>query len=304
MRVLFLGTPSFALPSLEALASRHGVVAVITQPDRPAGRGRRLTPPPVAVRARELGIPVLQPDRLRDVRAQVEALAPDLGVTVAYGKIIPRWLLDLPAHGCINLHPSLLPKYRGASPIQRAILHGDAVTGVTVIRQTAELDAGDILAQREVPILPDDTAGTLEARLAQVGARLLVEVVDAIGRGEARPAPQDPAAASYFGKLTKEDGRIDWTHPAAQIERHIRAMEPWPKAFTFRGGERVAIRRGRVVSDEGAPGCVLRLTEEGFVVGTGEGALEVVEVQPASGRRMSAADYARGHRLTVGEVLG
>lgn len=299
-----MGTPSFALPSLEALASRHGVVAVITQPDRPAGRGRRLTPPPVAVRARELGIPVLQPDRLRDVRAQVEALAPDLGVTVAYGKIIPRWLLDLPAHGCINLHPSLLPKYRGASPIQRAILHGDAVTGVTVIRQTAELDAGDILAQREVPILPDDTAGTLEARLAQVGARLLVEVVDAIGRGEARPAPQDPAAASYFGKLTKEDGRIDWTHPAAQIERHIRAMEPWPKAFTFRGGERVAIRRGRVVSDEGAPGCVLRLTEEGFVVGTGEGALEVVEVQPASGRRMSAADYARGHRLTVGEVLG
>jgi methionyl-tRNA formyltransferase len=299
-----LGTPAFALPSLEAIAQRHDVVAVVTQPDRPAGRGRKLTAPPLAVRARELGLVVLQPERLRNARAHIEALAPDLGVTVAYGKIIPGWMLDLPPYGCINLHPSLLPKYRGASPVQQAILHGDAVTGVTVIRQTDELDAGDILGQREVPLMPDDTAGTVEARLAHLGAELLVEILDTIRRGEERSTPQDPALASYFGKLAKEDGRIDWTRPAAQIERQVRAMDPWPGAFTFRGGERLGIWRGRVVNDDGVPGRVLRLTGDGFVVATGKGGLEVTDLQPASGRRMSGPAYAHGHRVVPGDVLG
>lgn len=304
MRILFLGTPAFALPSLEAIAKGHEVVGVVTQPDRPAGRGRKLTSPPVAVRARQLGLVVLQPERVRDARPQIEALAPDVGVTVAYGKIVPRWLLDLPPHGCINLHPSMLPKYRGASPVQQAILHGDAVTGVTVIRQTEELDAGDILGQREVPLMPDDTAGALEARLAELGAELLVEILDVIQRGEERPTPQDPALASYFGKLAKEDGSIDWTRPAAQIERQIRAMDPWPGAFTFRGGERVGIWKGRVVDSGGAPGRVLRLTGDGFVVAAGHGALEITDLQPASGRRMSGAAYAHGHRIVPGDVLG
>jgi methionyl-tRNA formyltransferase len=303
VKVLFLGTPAFALPSLAAIASRHDVVAVVTQPDRPAGRGRKMTPPAVAVRARELSIVVLQPEKLRDARAQIEALAPGVGVTAAYGKIVPRWLLDLPPHGCINLHPSLLPKYRGASPIQQAILHGDAATGVTAMRQTDELDAGDILAQRDVAIMPHDTAGTLEARLAYAGAELLVEVLDAIRRGDVRPTPQDHARASYFGKLKKEDGRIDWTKPAAYTDRQIRAMDPWPGAFTSRGGQRVGVWRARVVSDDGTPGRVLRLTGDGFVVATGDGGLEVTEVQPASGRRMSGAAYARGHRLMAGEVV-
>jgi methionyl-tRNA formyltransferase len=303
MRVLFLGTPAFALPSLEAIAQRHDVVAVITQPDRPAGRGRKLSAPPVAVRAREMGIAVLQPARLRDVRSQIEALAPDVGVTVAYGKIVPRWLLDLPPHGCVNLHPSLLPIYRGASPIQQAILRGDTVTGVTVMRQTEELDAGEILAQREVAVLPDDTTGALEARLARIGSELLVEALDAIRRGDVRPTPQDHARATYFGKLTKEYGRIDWTKPAVEIERHIRAMDPWPGAFAFRGGERLGIWRARVVNERGAPGRVLGLTSDGFLVAAGDGALEVTEVQPEGGRRMPAAAYARGHRLVAGDVV-
>ncbi len=304
MRVVFFGTPRFAVPALEAVASRHQIVAVVTQPDRPAGRGRRLTPPPVAVRARALGLHVLQPGRLGEVKEELERLQPDVGTVVAYGKILPAWLLSLPRYGCINLHPSRLPRHRGASPIQAALLSGDPVTGVTILRVSEELDAGDILAQREVPILPEDTAGTLADRLSQVGAELLAEVLDALERGAVTARPQDPSGATYSGKLTKAQGRISWDQPAQIVERHVRAMDPWPVAYTTHRGMTLRIWRVRPVGEEGQPGQVLRLTEEGFVVGTGSGAVEVLEVQPASGRRMPASDYVRGYRVQVGERLG
>ncbi len=304
MRVLFFGTPQFAVPSLEALAQAHQVVAVVTQPDRPAGRGRRVVPPPVAVRARELGLPVLQPERLRDVRDVLEASTPEVGVVAAYGRLLPGWLLRLPKLGCVNLHPSLLPRYRGASPVQAAIRNGDPFTGVTVLWVTEELDAGDILAQREVPILPDDTAGTLEARLAREGAALLVQVLQDLERGEVRARPQDPSQATYCGKLSKEDGRIAWQASAEEVERHVRAMNPWPVAYTQHGDRVLRVWRVRPAEGHGQPGEVLRVTAGGFVVATGAGAVEVLEVQPPSGRRMAAADYARGYRLRPGDRLG
>ncbi|MCS7236282.1 MAG: methionyl-tRNA formyltransferase [Armatimonadota bacterium] len=304
MRVLFCGTPRFAVPSLEAVARAHQVVAVVTQPDRPAGRGLRLVSPPVAVRARELGLPVLQPERLRDVRGALEDACPEVGVVVAYGRILPGWLLQLPPRGFVNLHPSLLPRHRGASPVQAAIRSGDPTTGVSVIRVTEELDAGDVLAQKEVPIYPDDTAGTLESRLAEEGARLLVGVLDAMERGDLRPTPQDPARATYCGKLSKEAGQISWEWPAELVERHVRAMDPWPAAYTLHQGRALKVWRVRLTDGDGAPGEVLRLTPQGFVVATGRGAVEVLEVQPASGRRMTAAEYARGYRLKAGDRLG
>lgn len=278
----------------------------MTQPDRPAGRGQKRTPPPVAIRARELGLHVLQPERLQDVREELERLRPEVGVVVAYGKLIPRWLLDLPPHGFLNVHPSLLPRYRGASPIPYAVRNGDPETGVTVIRLTEELDAGPILAQQRVPVDPRDTAGTLEARLARVAADLLVQTLEALERGDIHPQPQDESAATYCGKLTKEDGRIRWEDPAVSIERHIRAMDPWPGAFTTRGERLLKIWRARVVPGlgSGRPGEIVRITREGFVVATGEGALEVLELQPPGGRRMPAAAYVRGHRVRAGEVLG
>lgn len=281
----------------------------MTQPDRPAGRGRRLTPPPVAVRARELGLLVLQPERLRDVREELVRLGPEIGVVVAYGKFIPRWLLDLPPYGVINVHPSLLPRYRGAAPIARAILNGETKTGVTVIRLTEALDAGPILAQEAVPIEPTDTAGTLEARLSELAAHLLLRTLEGITSGTIEPRPQDEEQATYFGKLTKEDGRIRWTDPADRIERHVRAMAPWPGAFTTRRGQLLKVWRARVW-DEAVPqaterpGTVLRITPGGFVVATGRGALEILDVQPAGGRRMPADAYVRGHGLQPGEVLG
>lgn len=281
-------------------------MAAVTQPDRPAGRGQKRTPPPVAIRARELGLHVLQPERLQDVREELERLRPEVGVVVAYGKLIPRWLLDLPPHGFLNVHPSLLPRYRGASPIPYAVRNGDPETGVTVIRLTEELDAGPILAQQRVPVDPRDTAGTLEARLARVAADLLVQTLEALERGDIHPQPQDESAATYCGKLTKEDGRIRWEDPAVSIERHIRAMDPWPGAFTTRGERLLKIWRARVVPGlgSGRPGEIVRITREGFVVATGEGALEVLELQPPGGRRMPAAAYVRGHRVRAGEVLG
>ncbi len=305
MRVLFFGTPRFAVPSLEAVVGRHDVVAVVTQPDRPAGRGRRPTPPPVALRARELGLRVLQPERLRDVREELERLQPDVGVVVAYGKLLPSWLISLPRHGCINLHPSRLPRHRGASPIQAALLSGDPVTGVTVVRVTEDLDAGEILAQREVPIQTDDTAGTLAERLSREGAQLLVEVLDALEAGEVNGRPQDPREATYCGRLTKDHGWIRWDQPAHAVERHVRAMDPWPVAYTTHRGTPLRVWRVRLLEGEDGPaGQVLRVTRDGFVVATRSGAVEVLEVQPASGRRMPAADYVRGHHVRVGERLG
>lgn len=307
LRAVFLGTPAFALPSLLAVHRETELLAVITQPDRPQGRGRQMASPAVAQKARELGLQVLQPARLKDagVVQTIRNLHPDVIVTVAYGKIIPRDLLEVPPSGCINLHPSLLPRYRGASPIQAAIAAGETETGVTIMYQSEELDAGDIILQRRVPIAEEDTAVTLEQKLALVGADALVEALQLIGRGDAPRLSQDQTKASYVGKLTKEQGQIDWTRPADELERRIRAMNPWPSAFTSRGGRSIKIWKARATKTSGPPGVIYEVRRgEGFVVGTGAGGLLVLEVQPEGGRRMTADEYSRGYRVQVGERLG
>ncbi len=306
-RTIFLGTPPFALPSLAALLNEVEILAVVTQPDRPKGRGQVLEAPPVAQFARARGLPLLQPPRLRapDVLRELSILQPDLLVTVAYGKIIPTELLHLPPLGCINLHPSLLPKYRGASPIQHAIANGDPETGVTIMFQTEELDAGDIILQRRVPIDAADTAQTLEERLATVGAEVLVEAVRLIGAGQAPRRPQDPAAATYVTKLTKASGRIDWGRPAAALVQFIRAMDPWPSAYTWHRGQLLKIWRGHVTPAVGTRGAIVEIRRGvGFVVAAGEDGVLIEEVQPEGRRRMSAEEYARGSRLQPGEHLG
>ena len=308
LRVVYLGTPEFAVPSLQALLDETDVLAVITQPDRPKGRGRQVASPPVAEVAEANGVPVLQPARLRspEVIETLRELAPDVNVTVAYGRIIPREVLELPRLGSINVHPSLLPKYRGASPITSAILNGETETGVTIMYQSMELDAGDLILQRRVPIAPEDTARTLYDRLARLGADALVEALRLVAAGRAPRIPQDHAAATYAGKLEKEHGRIDWAKPARELVNLIRAMDPWPSAYTMHRGRLLKVWRASVRDEAGAgePGTVLDVGPgEGIVVASGQGAVRLLEVQPEGRRRMSADEYARGARLRPGERL-
>ncbi len=307
LRTIFLGTPTFAVPSLQAVLDEVELVAVVTQPDRPKGRGQQVESPPVAVLAHSRALRLFQPARLRapEVLRALAALDPQLLVTVAYGKIIPKELLVLPPRGCINLHPSLLPRYRGASPIQHAIANGDPDTGVTIMYQTEELDAGDMILQERVPIAPTDTAKTLEEKLAHVGAHLLVEAIRLLAQGRAPRHPQDPVVATYVGKLTKEDGRIDWSRPARALTNFIRAMDPWPSAYTWHRGRLLKIWKGHLVPAAGAPGTIAEVRRgEGFVVAAGADGVLVEEVQPEGRRRMSAEEYVRGSRLAVGDRLG
>lgn len=269
MRILFMGTAELAAPCLEAIAGQ--VVHVISQPDRPKGRSLQLAPPPVKVTAGKLGVPVSQPAKIREAVDEIRALRPDLIVVVAYGQILPQAILDIPAHGCINVHTSLLPRWRGASPIQSAILAGDCETGVTTMYMDAQMDHGDIILQRREPIRPDDTSATLHDRLAQLGAALLAETVQLHERPRHR---QDETQATYARKFTKEDGRIDWTKPAVEIERQVRAFNPWPGAFTDQDG------------------TVLKVWKVARV----DGAIQMLEVQPAGGKRMSYEAYRRGRR--------
>lgn len=308
LRVVFLGTPEFAIPSLRTLAGATSIIAVITQPDRPAGRGRKLTPPPVAVTARELGLRVMQPPSLKaaPVQADLAALRPDLLAIVAYGRIIPQSVLALPPLGGINLHPSLLPAYRGASPIQAAIADGVTTTGVTIMCLVDELDAGDIILQRQVPIMPEETAGELEVRLAEEGAALLLEAVRLIARGTALHHPQDHAKATYVGKVSKADGEIPWNRPAREIVNRVRAMNPWPCAYTTWRGGTLKIWRARrdPGEDRGTPGQVLAADDSGITVAAGEGGVVLLEVQPEGGRRMPAGDFLRGHAVKPGDGFG
>ncbi len=307
-RVVFMGTPEFAVPALRRLLEAYQVVGVVTQPDRPAGRGRKLQPPPVKELALTQGLPVLQPRSLRKDPAALQAIAdlrPDLIVVAAYGLILPQSVLDIPPHGCLNIHASLLPKYRGPAPIPAAILAGDKETGVTIMRMDAGMDTGPILAQRRTPIHPDDTTASLSARLAELGAELLSEVLPRWLKGEITPQPQDDAQATYCGLIRKEDGEIDWTQPAEAIARQVRAYDPWPGAFTFWRGQRLKVLRARPADlPADSPAGTVILADKLPAVVTGQGALLLDEIQLAGKRAMPADTFIRGYRDFVGSRLG
>jgi methionyl-tRNA formyltransferase len=308
MKLAFLGTPEFAVPSLEAVLAVGDVVAVVTRPDKPQGRGLRMAPPPVAVVATQYALDIFQPTRLRDpdFLARLRGLEPDLIVVVAYGRILPPEVLAVAPMGGINLHPSLLPLYRGAAPIPRAIAAGETETGVTVLHMSEELDAGDIILQRRVAIRADDTSATLEPRLAREGAALLVVALALLESNRAPRQPQDPSRVTFAPKLTQEEALIHWNTSADTIVNLVRAFDPWPVAYTTRDGVPLKIWRAvaRPIGGPGAPGTVLEAEGARLVVLAGEGAVELLDVQPASGRRMPAADYLRGHPLRPGTVLG
>ena len=298
MRIVFGGTPDVAIPSLDALAdSRHELVAVVTRPDAPSGRGKKLTASPVAQRATELGIEVLKPQRPRDEEfvSRLSEIAPDSCPVVAYGALLPQRVLDIPRHGWVNLHFSLLPAWRGAAPVQRAILAGDQITGATTFRIVLELDAGPIFATVTEPIRPDDTAGDLLHRLSLSGARLLVDTLDGIEDGTLTPTPQPEtdAQVSYASKINVDDGRIDWTQPAEVLDRLIRACAPAPGAWTTFSGERFKINSARI-SDTVLPPGALEISKRAVRVGTATQALELGEVQAQGKKPMAAADWARG----------
>jgi methionyl-tRNA formyltransferase len=310
LRVAFFGTPAFAAPTLAALLdSRHQVVGVVTQPDRPRGRGQKPTLAPVKQLALERGLPVLQPEKLKDP-AFLEAFAAwgaDLGVVAAYGRIIPEIVIGTPPLGLINVHASLLPRYRGAAPVHRAVLAGDTVTGVTIMRIVRELDAGAMFARVERPIPPDATSEDVERDLAGVGAPLLVDVVDAIAGGHAHEEPQDDDRATYAAKITREEGLIDWTRPAAAIHNQVRGLWPWPHAWTFLDRARLIVRRTTVVSTRAggeAPGTVTGASGDRWDVACGEGVVRLVEVQPEGRRAMKARDFLAGHPVPPGTVVG
>ena len=305
MRIVFAGTPDAALPSLRAVAgSAHELVGVVTRPDARSGRGRKVTGSPVAEAAVELGVPVLKPEHPRDPEFQesLRALAPDACPVVAYGALLPQSALDIPVHGWINLHFSLLPAWRGAAPVQRSIWAGDDVTGATTFRIVRELDAGPTFGMMTETIRPRDTAGDLLARLAEGGAELLVATLDGLADGslEARPQPAD--GVSLAPKITVDDARVDWTRPAAAIDRQVRACTPAPGPWTTYAGERVKLGPLAPADGQLPPGEIVA-GKSAVVVGTGTVALRLGEVQPVGKRPMGAADWARGVRLTGGEVL-
>jgi methionyl-tRNA formyltransferase len=309
MVVVFFGTPQFAVPTLRRLLdSSHSVAGVITQPDRPRGRGQKITHAPVKALALARGIPVYQPDRLKppEVADTLRGWGADLGVVAAYGRIIPEQLLTIPRLGMINVHASLLPKYRGAAPVHRAVINGDSQTGVTIMRVVKELDAGSMFAKVTRPIGPDETSDVVESALADMGAELLLTIVEQLASGNAREEPQDETQATYASRLTKEEGLIDWTRSASDIHNRVRGLYPWPHAYTFFKGTRLIILRS-AVADAGAsatsPGTILRATSEAIHVATGDGELAILEVQPEGRRAMRAHDFLLGHRLATGETF-
>lgn len=308
-RIVFMGTPKFALPTLEKLCDAYPVVGVVTQPDRPAGRGRRCVAPPVKQLAEAEGIPVFQPERLRTIEAieHLRAWMPDLIVVAAFGQILPPAVLELPRFGALNVHSSLLPRWRGATPIQAALLAGDAVTGVTIMQMDAGLDTGPILAQRELPIYQDETAGELEERLAQLGAELLLEILPAYLSGELQPRPQPEEGVTLTRRLQKEAAALDWQQPARLLERQVRAFSPEPGAFTLWGEERLKILRARALPEgtplpEAAPGTVFAQGSMPAVM-TGEGALVLLQLQMAGKRPMNGDAFLRGKSAVLGSRL-
>ena len=310
MRLVFMGTPDFAAASLEALLrSDDSVVGVVTQPDRPKGRGHILTPSPVKLLAQREQIPLLQPFKTKEPEF-LHALAgwkPDLIAVAAFGRILPPVILSLPPRGCINVHGSLLPKYRGAGPIQWAIINGETETGITTMLMDEGMDTGALLLQETVPITPDDTPGTLSPRLAELGGRLLVETIAQLKAGTLVPRPQDASQATLAPLLKKEDGVIDWALPAIALGNRVRGLSPWPGAYTtVAGGNSWTIWRALALPGPATkpPGVIVALSNETIHVATGDGILAVMELQPANSRRMTVAQYLAGHPISVGLRLG
>ena len=313
MRLVFMGTPEFAVPTLDALlAAGHTVALVLSQPDRPAGRGRQLRPPPVAALARERGLELLQPRGLRspEIQQRLAAAAPEAIVVAAYARLLPPAVLALPPRGCLNVHPSLLPRHRGPAPIQGALLAGDTLTGTSIILLEERLDAGPILAQEPLPIAPDDDAASLEPRLAAQGARLLVETLPRWAAGQVTAEPQDDSLATYAPRIQREDARLDWSLPAVDLWRRVRAYRGWPDAFTSWNGRQLkllAARPGSPHAEPAPPGTVLRSSEERPprpAVATGDGTLVLDTVALEGKRPTDAAEFVRGYPSFVGSVLG
>ena len=310
MILVFCGTPQFAVPTLESLvAASHSVPLVVTQPDRPRGRGMELAASPVKDAAIRLGVPVVQPAAIKnnaEFRGQLEALHPDAIIVVGYGRIIPQWMIDLPQYGNLNLHASLLPKYRGAAPIQWAIANGESITGVTTMRIDAGLDTGDILMQREMAILPDDTAETLAPKLASDGAELMIETLRGLETGQVKPTPQDHSRATLAPILKKEDGRMDFSRSAYELFNRMRGFRPWPGAFTTFKGKNMQVHRAEPVqSADGLPQGSTAVQDARLVVGCGQDtALNLIEVQLDGKRRMSAQEFINGYRPKPGDRLG
>jgi len=311
MRIIFMGTPELAAASLRALIAspEFQVLAAVTQPDHPKGRGLKLQPSPVKEVALQNNLSVLQPQRAREETfiEQLSALQPELIAVAAYGQILPKAILDLPRFGCLNVHTSLLPKYRGAAPIQHAILNGDAETGVTIMKMDVGLDTGDILTQEKTPIHAADNSQTLHDRLTAMGANLLVRTIPEFAAGKIQPRPQPSAGVTHAPKIKKHDGEINWTQPARTIWNRVRAMVPWPGAFTHLPGHPqphlLKLWEAEVTDGAGEPGTILHADKNGVVIGCGAGALRILVLQREGGRRMSAAEFLAGHPLQPGQKL-
>jgi methionyl-tRNA formyltransferase len=309
LEIVFFGTPEFAVPALRTLIdSRHDLLALVSQPDRPRGRGRRLTPTATKLLAESRGVPVLQPERLRDDAwlAQFAALAPDLGVVAAYGKLLPDSLLTIPRLGMINVHASLLPRWRGAAPVHRAVIAGDRVTGVTIMRVVKELDAGPMLAAASREIGPDETSPEVERDLADMGASLVLEVVDRLAAGEVTATAQSEELATYAPKLTKAEGSIEWDLPGRQIHNLVRGLQPWPLVSGRLGGNRVLLHRTALTGDEASarPGTITRAEGDSLEFASGDGqVVRILALQPEGRRVMSARDFLSGRPVAPGSLL-
>jgi len=308
VNIVFAGTPAFSVPTLQALLNAgHLIHAVYTQPDRPAGRGRRLTPGPVKQLALARGLPVYQPFTLKESTAELRALKPDAMVVVAYGLLLPKDILAIAKYGCINVHASLLPRWRGAAPIARAIEAGDTVTGISIMRMEQGLDTGPILSQAEIPIDEQDTARTLRDKLAMSGAAALVETLEKIAHGAIEPRAQDESQACYAPKLSKEEAWIDWRQSALSLERKIRAFDPWPVACTRLQDKSVRVWQAQIESEvsaeETVPGAILSTNADGIRVATGAGVLALLRLQAEGGKAMDAAAFVNGHRVHAGDCF-
>lgn len=304
-RVVYMGSPDFAVPPLRAIHGHFQLIGVMTQPDRPKGRGRKTVPTAVKAAALEMGVPVAEPEKLssRETLDLLEHWRPDVIVVAAYGKILPRVILGFPRMGCVNLHASLLPRHRGASPISAAILSGDKVTGVCTIVMDEGMDTGDILLKTEVSIGPDDTAGSLHDKLLEPGADLVVRTLMKMAGGDIQPEPQDESLATYTRLLTKEDGRIDWNQDAEFLHRLVRSVNPWPGAFFSLADMTVKVWDAAIEEGDSCPARVMAIVRDGISVGTGNGLLDLRQVQAPGKKRVSAGAFARGRGLKVGDIL-